>query len=99
MLQVTALEIYAFLGNVAGNAACVGIENVVFDGVSGPVMVRADDYSLEDVVTHVLRNADRYRVPGSAITLELQASETAATITIHNQGQHIAEDMLNKNFE
>ncbi|MEB0276832.1 ATP-binding protein, partial [Cryobacterium sp. 5B3] len=50
-------------------------------------------------MTHVLRNADRYRLPGSAITLNLQISETAATITIHNAGPHIADDMLDKIFE
>jgi hypothetical protein len=36
---------------------------VLYDGASGPVMVRADDYSLEDVVTYVLHNAERYRTP------------------------------------
>ncbi|MET3118061.1 signal transduction histidine kinase [Undibacterium sp. GrIS 1.8] len=98
-LQVTSIDISAFLHNVAGNAPCVGIQQVEFIGGDQAVMVRADDYSLEDVVTHVLRNADRYRLPGSAITLNLLISETAATITIHNVGQHIADDMLDKIFE
>lgn len=98
-LQVTSIDISAFLHNVAGNAPCVGIQQVEFIGGDQAVMVRADDYSLEDVVTHVLRNADRYRLPGSAITLNLQISETAATITIHNVGPHIADDMLDKIFE
>ena len=62
-------------------------------------MVRADDYSLEDVVTHVLRNAERYRTPGSPITMNLQTTETAATITIHNQGPQIAAEFIDKIFE
>jgi signal transduction histidine kinase len=99
VLQVTAIDIDAFLTNVAGNAPCVGIDNVLYDGPSGPVMVRADDYSLEDVVTHVLRNAERYRTPASAITLRMSASETAASITIHNQGPNIDADLIDKIFE
>ncbi|GGC95990.1 sensor histidine kinase [Undibacterium terreum] len=102
VLQVAEIDITAFLQHVAGNAPCVGIPQVQFAGDAAaqmPVMVRADDYSLEDVVTHVLRNADRHRLPGTAITITLEASETAATITIFNQGPHIAEDLLDKIFE
>ncbi len=99
VLQVTAIDINAFLKNVAGNAPCVGIENVLFTGEERPVMVRADDYSLEDVVTHVLRNADRYRNAGTAISISLKSSETAASITIHNQGPNIPEDLIDKIFE
>lgn len=98
-LQVETIDINAFLGNVAGNAPCVGIANVQYQGLDGAVMVKADDYSLEDVVTHVLRNADRYRVPESPISIQLQISETAASITIHNQGPHIADEMIAKIFE
>lgn len=99
VLQVVAIDINAFLENVAGNAPLVGIADVTFDSDEKPVMVRADDYSLEDVVTHVLRNADRYRAPGSAITIALKTTETAATITIHNQGPNIAADLIDKIFE
>src|ERR1035437_6583842 len=80
VLQVTAIDINAFLKNVAANASCVGIANVDFVGEDAPVMVRADDYSLEDVVTHVLRNADRLRTSGSAISITLKSTETAASI-------------------
>jgi signal transduction histidine kinase len=99
VLQVTAIDIHAFLKNVAGNAPCVGIADVEFAGEETPVMVRADDYSLEDVVTHVLRNADRCRTAGTPITITLKSSETAATIMIHNQGPNIAEDLIDKIFE
>ncbi len=61
--------------------------------------MRADEYSLEDVVTHVLRNAERFRTGGTAITIHLHTTETAATITIHNRGPQIASDMLDKIFE
>ena len=99
VLQVTEIDIAAFLQHVAGNASCVGIDRVEFSGGDAVVMVRADDYSLEDVVTHVLRNADRYRLPGSAIAITLEHTETAAAITIFNRGPHIAGDLIDKIFE
>ncbi|MEO6920030.1 MAG: HAMP domain-containing sensor histidine kinase [Collimonas sp.] len=99
VLQVTSIDIGAFLGNVADNAPLVGIADVRFSGRRQCVMVRADDYSLEDVVTHVLRNADRCRQPGSMISIDLKTTETAATIAIHNYGSHIAEELIDKIFE
>ena len=99
VLQVTAIELDAFLKNVADNAPLVGIANVEFTSAGLPVTVRADDYSLEDVVTHVLRNAERYRVPGSVIDIDLRFTETSATVSIRNQGPNIAEDLIDKIFE
>ncbi|GAB3261353.1 sensor histidine kinase [Chitinimonas naiadis] len=98
-LQLAALDVDDFLRNVASNAPCVGIADVSYQAGNGPVMVRADDYSLEDVVTHVLRNAERYRPAGTPITITLGASETAATVQIHNQGPHIPDAMIDKIFE
>ena len=99
VLQVTAIDIGVFLSNVAHNAPLVGIADVRFSGGPEGVMVRADDYSLEDVVTHVLRNADRCRLPGSMISIDLKTTETAATIVIHNVGPNIAEELIDKIFE
>ncbi|MES2040240.1 MAG: HAMP domain-containing sensor histidine kinase, partial [Pseudomonadota bacterium] len=99
VLQVSEIDITLFLKNVADNAPMVGIPDVAYQGTDEVVMVKADEYSLEDVVTHVLRNAERYRKPGSSISIRLQDSETAATITIHNNGPHIAEDLIDKIFE
>ncbi|MFZ6721526.1 sensor histidine kinase [Undibacterium sp. Ji49W] len=99
VLQVSEIDITLFLKNVADNAPLVGIPDVAYQGTDEAVMVKADEYSLEDVVTHVLRNAERYRQTGSAISIKLQTSETTATITIHNDGPHIANDMIDKIFE
>ncbi len=102
VLQVSEIEIQGFLHNVAGNAHFIGIEGVIFvdDDINKVgVMVRADEYSLEDVVTHVLRNAERFRTTGTDISIGLNVTETAASISIHNQGPQIAPDMLEKIFE
>jgi signal transduction histidine kinase len=98
-LQLSTIDLDRFLDNVATNAPCVGIAQVVFESAHTPVLVRADEYSLEDVVTHVLRNAERYRVPGTPITIRLEASETTATVRIHNQGTAIPDDLIDRIFE
>ncbi|MCU6502572.1 HAMP domain-containing histidine kinase [Rugamonas sp. A1-17] len=98
-LQVTEVDLTAFLQNVAANARHVGIDGVVFQGPDEPLIARADEYSLEDVVTHVLRNAERYRLPGSPITITLEGSDTSATVAIRNRGPQVAPDMLGKIFE
>ena len=83
----------ACLRHVADNGPCIGIEQVHFDGPDA-LLTRADDYSLEDAVTHVLRNAKRYRLQESPITITLAAGDTGATITIHNQVPPIAPEMI-----
>lgn len=99
VLQVTEIDIAEFLHNVAVNAPLVGIANVHFASDHQNVMVRADEYSLEDVVTHVLRNADRHRLADSVIEMRLEVTESAVLVTLFNQGNAIANDMLDKIFE
>ncbi|PHV12970.1 sensor histidine kinase [Chitinimonas sp. BJB300] len=98
-LAIQTVDINAFLRNVANNAACVDIAEVFFTDGPDSILVRADEYSLEDVVTHVLRNADRYRPPGTPITLTLTTSETTASVAIHNIGKPIPPDLIGKIFE
>jgi signal transduction histidine kinase len=97
--QVCAIDIDRFLGNIAVNAPRAGIELVEFTSEREPVMVRADEYSLEDVVTHILHNAQRYRTPGTPITIRLQASGSLVTVSIHNHGPPIADGLIDKIFE
>ncbi len=98
-LAVHTLDISAFLDNVAANSASVGLAQVVFAGHAGCVLVRAEEYALEDVVTHVLRNADRYRAPATPITMTLETTELDASVTIHNVGAPIAPELLQQIFE
>ncbi|OOG44010.1 ATP-binding protein [Polaromonas sp. A23] len=103
-LNVQTLDANEFLNHVALNAEAAGIPGVVFTPGPLPVMVRADEYSLEDVVSHVLRNAQRYRLPETPIrmTLTVSTDEGAApeaVVTISNQGAQIESGMLDKIFE
>jgi len=98
-LQLATLELDAFLAEVAANAPHAGIADVRYDGPPEPVVVRADEYPLEDVITHVLQNAQRHRTPGTPITLRLRADDERATLELRNDGATIAEDLLDKIFE
>jgi signal transduction histidine kinase len=98
-LDVASLELNEFLSQVSKNAAAIDIENVLFAGMPERVYANADEYALEDVVSHVLTNANRYRTEASAIRIELSANETIVQITIHNSGPAIDAAMMEKIFE
>jgi signal transduction histidine kinase len=99
-LEVGTIDLDQFLRHVAGNAHFAGIEGVHYQRAASPVIVRADEFSLEDVVTHILRNADRHRAPATPITMELRAQEPGvAQVVIHNRGEPIADALLARVFE
>jgi signal transduction histidine kinase len=98
-LQLVQLDLTEFLANVARNASFVGIEHVVFEPGNAAIFVRADEYSLEDVITHILRNADRHRIKGSLIRISLHVEQSSAMVMIHNQGAPISEQLIDKIFE
>lgn len=95
-LDIAAVDLAAFVNNVAENA---GIADVVCHGTAAPVPVRADEFALEDVFAHLLRNAERYRPEGSPIELTLAIDDNTASVTVANQGPAIADDMLERIFE
>ncbi len=99
-LQINEIDIVTFLKNIAENAECVGIPQVEFiceEKIN--ILIKADEYSLEDVITHILRNADRYRTPQSVITINLETSEALVTIRIHNVGPQIVPTLIDTIFE
>lgn len=95
-VQVQALDIAAFVCNVAANA---GIADLICQGADTPLMVRADEFPLEDVFAHILKNAERHRRPGTPIRLVLGASNETASVAIENSGPPITPDLLDKIFE
>jgi signal transduction histidine kinase len=98
-LRVEALDLNAFLANLAANAHFAGVADVRYTPAEAPLPVRADEFPLEDVVTHILRNADRHRTPGTPITLTLTAMDTTASVTIHNEGSRIEPTLIERIFE
>ncbi|WAC74375.1 HAMP domain-containing sensor histidine kinase [Roseateles sp. SL47] len=100
-LHTDALDLVAFCAEVAANAHYAGINDVQFEtDLPGPLWVGAEAYALEDAVTHILRNAQRYRVDGTSIALHLQAGEAGTVVlSIRNQGPQIDPALLDKIFE
>ena len=98
-LQLATLDLDAFLAEVAANAPHAGIVDVRYDGPGEPVIVRADEYPLEDVITHVLQNAQRHRRTGTPVTLRLRADDARATVELRNEGDAIPPELIDKIFE
>ncbi|RTL42195.1 MAG: HAMP domain-containing histidine kinase [Burkholderiales bacterium] len=98
-LAVGRLDLDAFLRQVAANAVYADLKAVVYLPADHAVWVQADEYPLEDALTHVLTNADRHRTPGTPITLTLQATTELATVAVHNQGAPIDEALLTRIFD
>ena len=98
-LGVQALDLDEFLQHVAENAPHAGIADVHYAPQARPVLVKGDEYALEDVVTHVLRNAERHRTQGTAISLALDVQDHHAELRIHNQGTPIAPGLIERIFE
>ncbi len=90
------LDLDAFLTQIAGNAHFAGIEKVIYErsAQAAPLLVKADEFALEDVVTHILSNAQRHRLADTPITLSVTQESTHAVLRIHNQGQPIPLDLL-----
>jgi signal transduction histidine kinase len=99
VLPLETIDLGQFLTHVADNAPFIGIDDVRFDNASDTILVRANEHSLEDVVTHVLSNAARYRLPGTPIQIRLSASETLASVSIHNRGNGIDGGLIERIFE
>jgi signal transduction histidine kinase len=98
-ISVGTIDLDAFLRHVAANAHFAGIADVRYERVPSALPVRADDFSLEDVVTHILRNADRHRTPETPITITLSTTDSSATVAIHNQGPAIDAALMTRIFE
>ena len=98
-LRLDVLDLREFLGHVADNAQSAGIANVQFISNAESARVRADEYSLEDVLTHILTNADRHRSKDSAITITLDAGAAGSSVRVRNIGATIPDDLFDKIFE
>ncbi|MDR0776644.1 MAG: HAMP domain-containing histidine kinase [Azonexus sp.] len=101
-VALATLDLDAFLANIADNASHIGVGNVIYIPRGVPVPVRADEYALEDVISHLLKNADRHRTPDTPITLALdpngETESGSVTIKIHNAGPGIPPEWLDKIF-
>lgn len=93
------LDLAAFLREVAANASHAGFDDVVAEGCEAECFVWADALKLEDALTHLLSNAQRYRLPDSPVRLCLRRDGEQALLQVHNQGPAIPAERLPTLFE
>ncbi|MDR0564607.1 MAG: HAMP domain-containing histidine kinase [Azoarcus sp.] len=102
-VAMETLDINGFLADIAANAPHIGVVNVRYVPCDEPVWVHASEYALEDVIGHLLKNADRHRQPDTPVTLTLDAGNKAGagevTVKVHNIGVPIAPEWQDKIFE
>jgi signal transduction histidine kinase len=99
--ELASVNLHEFLAAVAANSSEIGISNVSYAlrGQAGAIHVKADEHWLEDVITHVLNNANRFRRDASSIAIELEARDRQAIVKISNRGERIDPTMLERIFE
>jgi signal transduction histidine kinase len=99
--ELATIDLHEFLQAVAANSSEIGIANVSYIAPTNEqaVRVKADEHWLEDVITHVLNNANRFRLSGSAIDIQLAIVDRQAVVEIANRGSLIDPLMLERIFE
>jgi two-component system, OmpR family, sensor kinase len=97
--NLEVIDANAFISQIAENAHFAGIRDVEYQQHEAPLWVRANVFSLEDVLTHILNNAQRHRDKQTAIQLTLVATDTLVEIHITNQGALISAEKLQHIFE
>lgn len=68
-VEIEQLNLTEFLESVAKNSALEGVDQVSFENQGPDTIVRADPSALEDVFSHILSNANRYRSKGTTIRI------------------------------
>ena len=91
-------ELSEFLETVANNAPYAGIHNVAVIS-SDSAVVKVDPSALEDVLAHILSNADDFRDFGTSIDISLERDGVMAVIRISNSGPKIPQSLLRTIFD
>lgn len=98
-LTIEELDIAQFLAELVAHTDQIGIANVTYEGPPRGVVCLVDDGAIEDVLSHILTNADRHRLEGSAIRVALDVVDAEVVIEICNEGPTIDENLQDRIFE
>lgn len=63
------------------------------------LMVKADNFRIEQVITNFMNNAIDFTPPHKSITLSLDIKDYKALISIHNEGKNILEEEIDRIWE
>ncbi len=84
---------------VAEYLSLVAEEKGVSFRVEGQATVRADPLLVERVITNLLSNAIRHARAGSAVSVEIAQSAGRTSLEVHNFGEPIAAEHLDRIFD
>lgn len=98
-LKLERLDLSVFLHEIAANSPLGGIPQVQIDGPETGISVMAEPMALEDVITNILGNANRYRPEGTPIIVRVSRDDNYAYAEVFNFGNPIPADMLNEIFD
>jgi signal transduction histidine kinase len=93
------VELNQFLAVLCESAVELGLAPIQFSKTPKKTMVRADEYWLEDILGHLLANADRHRTPNTPIVIGLSVVLNQIRLTVANTGPAIPAELMDKIFE
>jgi signal transduction histidine kinase len=93
-LVLESFDIVDYVRKFALNQARQGVLDVAFATSCDVAQVVANRGALEDVLGHLLKNALRFRLPGTSITLGVGLHAQTAVIQCSNVGPHIPNELL-----
>jgi signal transduction histidine kinase len=98
-LELQVIDIAEFLRTVAANSRNAGIDNVMYHGPNSGIFCNVDDGAIEDLMRHILDNANRLRKPASVIDIRLGQGNGNVFLAVENEGKNIPEDLIERIFE
>jgi signal transduction histidine kinase len=98
-LELQNVDVAAVLDGEADRAAMLAPQlNVTRTGLTA-LHLNADPTRLSQIVSNLLDNARRYTPAGGAITIDLQADDHLAEVTVTDTGPGIPDDQRDNIFE
>ncbi len=72
---------------------------LIFKPTAEPLLIRADELRLEQIVSNLLTNAHKYTPEGGTITVSTRREDGQATLTVADTGVGIAAERIDSIFE
>jgi signal transduction histidine kinase len=72
---------------------------IQFSGAGAPLLIEGDELRLEQVLQNIIQNAVKYSPSGGAITVQVQAQNGQASVSIADQGIGIPQESIPHLFQ
>jgi len=99
-LDKTQLELVGSVSRVVERfAPAAGNRSLTVQAAKPQLMVEADPTRIEQILNNLLSNAIRHTPEGGEIVVRISGDDTSALVEIHDSGEGIPPEALNKIFE